>query len=145
MNKMKQIMAGLTLGLALVGGAMLAPALSSTVHAQPVAANDPNDPLGVNYGAQTGLTSTDIRATVGKIINSALALLGIVTVVIFIWGGFEYLTSGGEAEKTKGAKDRMIAAVIGLIIILCAYAVTRFVIGTLLTATSQSSQAVQIQ
>ncbi len=143
MKKMQKIMAGLMLGFALVGGAVVIPTLSPVVHAQ--VANDPNDPLGVNVGSKTGLTGTDVRETAAKIINSALALLGIVTVVIFIWGGFEYLTSGGEAEKTKGAKDRMIAAVIGLIIILCAYAITRFVINTLLTATSPGSQPVQVQ
>jgi hypothetical protein len=94
-----------------------------------------NDVLGINYGASTGLGSRDIRDTVGSIINVALGLLGIVAVVIVLIGGFEWMTAGGNEEQTSKAKQRILAGVIGLAIILSAYAISRFVVGSLVNAT----------
>ncbi|MBI5230527.1 MAG: hypothetical protein HY981_04495 [Candidatus Magasanikbacteria bacterium] len=94
------------------------------------------DALGVNYGVYTGLGQKDIRVTVGNIINVALGLLGIVAVVIILIGGFEWMTAGGNEDKTGEAKKRIIAGVIGLAIILSAYAIAKFVINSLVSATT---------
>ena len=108
----------------------------------PVLAVDPvpnitqGDALGVNYGVYTGLGQKDIRVTVGNIINVALSLLGIVAVVIVLIGGFEWMTAGGNEEKTGEAKKRIMAGVIGLAIILSAYAIAKFVIDSLVKATT---------
>ena len=108
----------------------------------PVLAADPipsitqGDALGVNYGVYTGLGQKDIRVTVANIINVALGLLGIVAVVIILIGGFEWMTAGGNEEKTGEAKKRIVAGVIGLAIILSAYAIASFVINSLIKATT---------
>lgn len=91
--------------------------------------------LGMNYGTYTGLGTKDVRETVARIINVALGLLGIVAVVIILIGGFEWMTAGGNEEKTGEAKKRILAGVIGLAIILAAYAIAQFVINSLKTAT----------
>ncbi|MEK7189898.1 MAG: pilin [Patescibacteria group bacterium] len=94
-----------------------------------------NDVLGINYGGATGLGSKDVRTTVASIINVALGLLGIVAVVIILIGGFEWMTAGGNEEKTGEARNRIFAGIIGLAIILSAYALAQFVINSLQTAT----------
>lgn len=89
-------------------------------------------------GGATGLggKDTDIRTTIGTIINVALGFLGVVAVVIVLIGGFKYMIAGGSDEKVGDAKKWIISGIIGLAIILSAYAITTFVIGKLLTATS---------
>lgn len=101
-----------------------------------VSAQVPNLDLGINYGQYTGLGTKDVRETVGRIINVALGLLGIVAVVIILIGGFEWMTAGGNEEKTGEAKNRILAGVIGLAIILAAYAIAQFVVGSLKNATT---------
>jgi hypothetical protein len=95
-----------------------------------------SDVLGVNYGVGTGLGSKDVRQTIASIINVALGLLGIVAVVIILIGGFEWMTAGGNEEKTGEARNRIFAGIIGLAIILSAYAIAQFVISSLTKATA---------
>lgn len=86
-------------------------------------------------GGTVNLSATDPRVIASRIINVTLGLLGLVTVVIILYAGFQWMTSGGEAEKVETAKKRLRNAVIGLIIILSAYALTAFVINALSGAT----------
>jgi len=95
-----------------------------------------NDVLGINYGTASGLGTKDIRDTIARIINVALGLLGIVAVVIILIGGFEWMTAGGNEEKTGEARNRILAGIIGLAIILSAYAIATFVVNSLRTATT---------
>lgn len=136
MNKKKIVATGLSL---LLSGLLMAPAvLAQTCPGQPDwTADGLHGPcLGVGYGTATGLGQKDVRETIARIINVALGLLGIVAVVIILVGGFEWMTAGGNEEKTGEAKKRITAGVIGLAIILSAYAIATFVIKSLTTATS---------
>ncbi len=88
-----------------------------------------------NVSGALGLSqNADVRVTIANLINVALGLLGIVCVVIVIAGGVVWMTSGGEEAKTKKAKGLIFAGVIGLAIILSAYAISNFVITSLVTA-----------
>lgn len=91
--------------------------------------------LGVEYGASTGLGQKDIRQTVADIIKVALGLIGIIAVVIMIAGGFVWMTSFGNEEKVSQAKSMILMGIVGLAVILTAYALTTFVIKQLTTAT----------
>lgn len=91
--------------------------------------------LGLEYGAATGLGQTDPRAVAANIINIALSLLGIISVVIIIFAGFKWMTSMGNEDAVKSAKSMLIAAVIGLVIILSAYIIANYVITNLYQAT----------
>jgi len=91
--------------------------------------------VGINYAGSTGLGSRDIRETIASIINVALGLLGIVAVVIILLGGFKWMTAMGNDDAIKKAKQLLIAGVIGLVIILTAYAIATFVLGSLINAT----------
>lgn len=81
------------------------------------------------------LGSGDIRSTAAKIINVALGFLGIIAVVIVLLGGFKYMIAGGNEEKTSEARKLIVSGIIGLAIILSAWAITGFVISNLVTAT----------
>jgi hypothetical protein len=94
--------------------------------------------LGLEYGAATGLGSTDIRTTVATIIKTAMSLLGIVAVVIVLIGGFKWMTAGGNEDQVGEAKKWIFSGVIGLAIILSAYALASFVINQLVTATTSA-------
>lgn len=90
-------------------------------------------------GPATGLGNKDLRTTIGSIINVALGFLGVVAVVIVLIGGFKYMVAGGNTEKATEARKWIISGIIGLAIILSAYAITSFVIGKLITATAGGS------
>ncbi len=74
-----------------------------------------------------GLPSTDIRLIIANIIKVALSLIGIIMVILMLYGGFLWMTAGGNEEQIGKAKKVLINAVIGLIIILSAYSIVLFV------------------
>lgn len=114
-----------------------ATALPLITHAQGGGLNA-ND-LGVNaIQSEIKLGSGDVRQTAARIINVALGFLGIIAVVIVLIGGFKYMVSGGNEEKTTEAKNLIVSGIIGLAIILSAWAITSFVISRLITATQDT-------
>ena len=95
----------------------------------------PPNAFGLEYGTQSGLGNRDIRDTVGQIINVALSLLGIVALVIILAGGFKWMTAGGNEEKVTEARKMIFSGIIGLAIILSGFAIARFVLNQLASAT----------
>lgn len=96
-----------------------------------------NDPLGLApIGSDvTGLTDQDVRTTAGKVIKVALTLLGTIMLVLVIYAGFLWMTAGGNEDQIGKAKSILSAAVVGIVIILSAYAITDFVISQLAFST----------
>lgn len=91
---------------------------------------------GINQvGEQIALGGADLRLVIARIINVALGFLGIVAVVLILYGGLVWMTSGGDEEKITKAENILVSAVIGLAIILSSYAIARFVINRLVEAT----------
>lgn len=86
-----------------------------------------------------GATPTDPRVLAANIIKTALGVLGTIFLVIIIYAGFLWMTAGGEEEKTGKAKKLISNGVIGLVIILTAYAITGFIISSLVGATTGSN------
>ena len=91
--------------------------------------------VGLNYGTYTGLGTTDIRSGVMNIVRYLLGFLGVIAIIIILYGGFDWLTSAGNEEKVGQAKKIITAGIIGLIIIFVSYAIAAFVITQLMTAT----------
>ncbi len=87
-------------------------------------------------GEELKLPSGDPRSTIARLIMVALGFLGIISVVIVLMGGFKYMVSGGSTDKTDEARKYIISGIIGLAIILSAWAITTYVITGLLKATS---------
>lgn len=90
-----------------------------------------NDPLGVNYGQESGLSDQDIRITVVRVVRFALGFLGLVFLVLTLYAGFLWMTSAGNEDKVGKAKQILWGAVIGTAIILFSYALTQFVVTNL--------------
>jgi pectate lyase len=90
---------------------------------------------GVSEGL--GLGTQDVRITIANIINIALGLLGIVAVVIVLMGGFKWMTASGEEGKVDEAKKLITQGIVGLAIIVSAYAIAQFVVDSLMDATKQ--------
>jgi len=100
-------------------------------------ADDSTGPyLGLEYGQATNLGSADIRFTTANLIQVALGLLGTICVVLMLYAGFMWMTAAGNEENVKKAQDIIKYAVIGLIIILSAYAITRFLFTNVFKATT---------
>lgn len=93
--------------------------------------------LGLNQVSNTiALGNQDIRTTIASIINVLMGLLGIIAVVMILMGGFKWMTAGGEEEKVGDAKKFILQGIVGLVIILSAWAIARFVLTQLQTATT---------
>lgn len=97
---------------------------------------DASDLLPSEFGDATGLGQADLEETTGNIIRIIIGFLGIVAVIIVLLGGFKWMTAGGNDDKVREAKQMLIAGVIGLVIVLTAYAITSFVISSILDATA---------
>ncbi len=72
---------------------------------------------------------------VGAVISIFLSFLGIIFLILIIYGGFVWMTSGGNEAKVLKAKKILTQAVIGLIIIVASYAITNFVLHALVKVT----------
>ena len=70
----------------------------------------------------------DIRITIAKVINVAMGFLTVIFLGLTIAAGFMYMTSAGNEEKVKKAVGLLKNALIGLIIVLMSWAITRYAI-----------------
>ncbi|MCK5060944.1 hypothetical protein KAR28_00170 [Candidatus Parcubacteria bacterium] len=69
----------------------------------------------------------DPAEIVGQVIKILLSLLGIVFLILLIYGGYIWMTDRGEEKQATKARDIIRNAIIGLIIVLAAYAITNLV------------------
>ncbi|OGH69362.1 MAG: hypothetical protein A2754_02410 [Candidatus Magasanikbacteria bacterium RIFCSPHIGHO2_01_FULL_47_8] len=67
------------------------------------------------------LGTTDVPTLLGTLIKAALGIIGSLTLLMLIWGGFQWLTSAGNAEKVKSGTQTMIWAVIGVVLVFSSY------------------------
>lgn len=91
------------------------------------------DVLAQNYGldAAAGKSipkTTDIAAIVGRILKTLLGFVGTLFLLLMVYAGFLYMTARGDAKKVDTAKQLIISAIIGVVIIAGAYAITSFVL-----------------
>lgn len=91
---------------------------------------------GEEFASTAGLGSGNLMDTITSIIRIALGFLGIIAVVIILLGGFKWMASGGNEDKVKKAKQLIYSGIIGLVIVLSAYAIASFVIDQLANATA---------
>lgn len=87
--------------------------------------------IGLNYAANLGLEDggeKDIRVFLAEIVRYFITFLGIIAVAMVMYSGFLWMTSAGDPEKVNRAKQALINSVIGLIIIISAFAIVTFII-----------------
>jgi len=94
------------------------------------------DPQKPNYEGELTkgtpvLEKGDLVAIIFRLIQYLLAFLGVVAIMVILYGGYTWMTAAGNDEKVGKAKKILIAGVIGMVIILLAYAIAGFVIARL--------------
>lgn len=72
-----------------------------------------------------------LMSTIGNVLNTIYGLIAIIAVVMIVIAGVKYMTSQGDPGKVAGAKNTIMYAIIGLIIVIFAFAITNFVLGAL--------------
>lgn len=80
---------------------------------------------------QTGLNDFTLGQIIAVVIQAALSLLGIIFLVIIVFAGYRWMTAAGNEESIQKAQDSIKRAIIGLVIVLMAYAITYFVFNQL--------------
>jgi len=145
-NKIKYyISAGLMSAAMLVGGVIAPMALTtSSVSAQ--STNSISNSLceGVNATGSdctstgdTASATSGIKTIAGNVTKIFTVVVGAISVIMIIYGGFRYITSGGASDKVGAAKNTLIYAIIGLIIVALANVIVSIVINQ---AAGQGSQ-----
>jgi ABC-type Fe3+ transport system permease subunit len=84
--------------------------------------------LGEKCDPDSDVAIDNVWAAATQVVNWILIIVGIICVVFIIFGGIRYATSGGDAEKVKGAKNTLLYAIIGLAIALLAALIVNVVV-----------------
>jgi len=71
---------------------------------------------------------TSPQALMGKVITAILGVVGSIALIMFIFGGLTWMTSGGSPEKVKKGRDAIVWSAIGLAVIFASYGLVRFVL-----------------
>lgn len=80
---------------------------------------------GGDLGYITGAEATTLPQKIGKVLNISTTFLGVVFLGLMIYAGFLWMLAWGNEQEVEKAKNIIIAAVIGLVVVLTAYAITQ--------------------
>lgn len=133
MNRIKRILLSATIALGLSVPALV----PSIAHAATV----PNIREGINCGsnleaktsgcAAPSAGETDAQGIITGAVNIISLVVGIVAVIMIIVGGFKYITSSGDSGKVGSAKNTILYAIIGLVVVALAQVIVKFVLNKL--------------
>ena len=111
------------------------------LYAAPVFAQEPDIQEGLCVGASLDLTTdpatacepdqdaiTQINKVIRTIINLLSVIVGVVAVIMIVIGGLRYITSGGSDTGVTSAKNTILYAIIGLVIVALSQFIVRFVL-----------------
>ena len=99
-------------------------------------------PAGINAARGDNTPSNLVNgdsSIVRRAINIMLFGVGVLSVVMLIFGGFRYVISGGKKESVTNAKNTILYAIIGLLIAVFAYAIINFILGAALSGGSTTN------
>lgn len=82
------------------------------------------------------LGTTDIRVLAGTIIKAVLGLAGVAALLMFVWGGTQWIISGGDPKKVEKGRETLKWAIFGLVFIFVAYTLLYTLLSVLGSATS---------
>jgi len=84
---------------------------------------------GENLWATGG--SSDLNGTIHTVINVMLFIIGILSVIMIIFGGIRFVISRGKSEDVKSARDTIMYSIVGLVVAIVAYAIVQWVFSSL--------------
>ncbi|MBN2854303.1 hypothetical protein JXK06_02080 [Patescibacteria group bacterium] len=101
-----------------------------TLKAQLISGGNLND-TSREFAASASFTDIGIGSIIATIISIVLSLLALIFLVLTIMAGFKWMNAGGNEEEVKKAQTTLKNAIIGLVIVLAAYAITYFIFNSL--------------
>ncbi|HEU0266261.1 MAG TPA: pilin [Candidatus Saccharimonadaceae bacterium] len=128
MQRFRELFFGLGVAVVLSIGVVSLPVFADNC------SSTPSSPLcqakvGVDKaGGSTGSNGTSLTVRIHEIINLIIYAVGFASVIMIVIGGVRYTTSGGDSSGTKGAKDTILYAIVGLVVAVMAYAIVNFVL-----------------
>lgn len=121
MKRLVSILISLNL-LLVVGSFALAQTTQTTT-------SNPNSSFGLDKAnEQAGLPSSlDVPSMAGKFLGTILGFTGTIFFILVVYAGLMWMTAAGSEDRIAKAKKILTAAIIGLIIVLSAYAITKYI------------------
>ncbi len=77
----------------------------------------------LSIGKPENVQITNIGTLIKGIVQGALLVAALLVFMYLIWGGIQWITSGGDKGKTQEARDRITAALVGLAVVASAWAI----------------------
>lgn len=108
-------------------GCVLTPSLAGAANWLDRANQGGLSTIGTDAYSESGAPQKSIQNIIANLVRVVLGFLGIIFVVLLIVAGFKYMTSAGDEDKIKTSIKQIRDAVVGLIIIICAYSITYFI------------------
>ncbi len=87
---------------------------------------DPGNDCNPQTNGQAAVDT--VNNTLTLVINIFSFIVGVVSVIMIIVGGLKYITSGGDSANVQGAKNTIIYAIVGLVVVALAQVIVRFVL-----------------
>ncbi|MBI2051084.1 MAG: hypothetical protein HYT31_04795 [Parcubacteria group bacterium] len=117
--------------LVLLAVAIAAPSSTGAQVADPRAADQQYGLGSASSFTNVGLgKEDDLKGTLATVINIALGFLGIIAVIIVMFGGFKWMTAAGNEEQVGEARKLIVGGVVGLLVIFMAWAIASFVVSS---------------
>ncbi len=107
-------------------GAVLAPAAVLAVDANTSAVCDGLALTGGQCGAEAA--GTGVNGTIKLVINLLSMVVGVISVIMIIIGGLKYVMSSGDSNNVNSAKNTILYALVGLVIVALAQVIVKFVL-----------------
>jgi hypothetical protein len=109
--------------LAIIVSAVLLPTLALAQTTKP-AATTPSQTVVL----PNPIACATATCLISQVIRYVLGTIAILATLMFIWGGVMMLTSGGNADQVKKARETLVWAAIGIVVILMSWVIIKFVL-----------------
>lgn len=84
--------------------------------------------VGAVTGSGCGGGTGSVNNVIKQVVRILSSIVGIVSVIMIILGGFKYVTSGGDSSNVSSAKNTILYAIVGLIVVALAQVIVRYVL-----------------
>lgn len=85
----------------------------------------------ISFNLLCNLNTGNIPGVINSIITILFGVAILIALIYLIYGGYKWMTSGGDKQAVSSARDHIIAAVVGLLIVLLSYLILNFLLGFL--------------
>ncbi|MDR0887276.1 MAG: pilin [Candidatus Nomurabacteria bacterium] len=94
-----------------------------------------------DYGSGSSVAPDSLTAIIGNVSNILFFVIGLIAVIILVYGGIQYIISEGNASKIERAKTTITWAIVGLIISIVSWAIVHFIVLNVVNGGGNTSQS----